>query len=152
MPQITTNKQALHDYQVLDKAEAGIVLSGPEVKAVKNGQINLKGSHISIDPKSEVWLIGTHISPYKPASANQKDYRPTRDRKLLLNHKEIDQLRGKSKEKGLTILPISVYTRGSLIKVEIAVVRGKKHYDKRETIKRREIDREIRRKVRHSSR
>lgn len=147
MPKITTNKKALHDYQVLEKLEAGIVLSGPEVKSVKAGQINLKGSYISIDNNSEVWLVNTHIPPYKPAAASQTNYQPTRRRKLLLQKKEIDYLRGKSKEKGLTILPISVYTKGSLIKLEIGLVRGKKQYDKRVTIKKREIDREIRRKL-----
>jgi SsrA-binding protein len=150
MANLTTNKQALHDYQVLEKLEAGIVLSGPEVKSVKAGQINLKGSYISVDNKSQVWLINAHIAPYRPAASVQANYDPNQNRKLLLRQKEIDYLRGKSKEKGLTILPISVYTKGSLIKLEIGVARGKKQYDKRETIKKREIDREIRRKLKRS--
>jgi SsrA-binding protein len=147
MPNLTTNKQALHDYQVLEKIEAGIVLSGPEVKSIKAGQINLKGSYISIDSKSQVWLIGAHIASYKPAASVQANYDPSQNRKLLLRKKEIDYLRGKSKEKGLTILPISVYTKGSLIKLEIGIAKGKKQYDKRETIKKRSIDREIRRRL-----
>ena len=151
MPTIATNKKALHDYKVLEKFEAGIVLSGPEVKSVKAGQINLKGSYISIDNQSQVWLIDAHISLYKPAASVQTDYQPGQKRKLLLNSKEIDYLRGKEKEKGLTILPISVYTKGSLIKLEIAIAKGKKQHDKREIIKKREINREIRRKIRHKS-
>jgi len=151
MPTLATNKKALHDYQVLEKLEAGIVLTGPEVKSVKAGQINLKGSYISIDSKSQAWLVDVHVSPYRPATSVQTDYQPNQRRKLLLKKKEIDYLRGKSKEKGLTILPISVYTKGSLIKLEIAIVKGKKQHDKRETIKKREVDREIRRKLRSKS-
>ena len=150
MPNITTNKKALHNYQVLEKLEAGVVLSGPEVKATKAGQINLTGSYISIDNKSQAWLIGAHISPYKPARANQIDYKPSQNRKLLLKKPEINYLLGKGREKGLTIMPISVYTKGSLIKVEVGLVKGKKQYDKRATIKKRESDREIRRKLKKS--
>jgi len=147
MPTLATNKKALYDYQVLEKLEAGIVLSGPEVKSVKTGQINLKGSYISIDNKSQVWLVDAHIAPYRPAASAQTDYQANQKRKLILHKKEIDYIRGKNKEKGLTILPISVYTKGSLIKLEIAVVKGKKQYDKRESIKKREVDREIRRRI-----
>lgn len=148
MPNIATNKKALADHTVIEKLEAGIVLSGPEVKSVKAGQINLKGSYISIDAKSQVWLIGAHIGLYKPAKSVQTDYNPVQNRKLLLNKKEIDYLRGKEKEKGLTILPISVYTKGSLIKVGIGLVKGKKQFDKRETVKKRDVDRKIRRRLR----
>lgn len=147
MPQIAINKKALADYTILEKFEAGIALQGPEVKSVKAGQINLKGSYITIDSKSQTWLIGAHISAYKPAAAVQRDYQPTRSRSLLLRKKEVDYLQGKSREKGLTILPISVYTKGSLIKLELAVAKGKKQYDKRQSIKKREIDREIRRSL-----
>lgn len=151
MPTITTNKKALANYQVLEKFEVGIVLKGPEVKSVKAGQINLKGSYITIDNKSQVWLIGAHIASYKPAKSAQTNYQPTQSRKLLLNKKEIDYLRGREKEKGLTILPISVYTKGSLIKLEIGLVKGKKQYDKRAIIKKREVDRQIRRALRGKS-
>jgi len=151
MPTITTNKKALADHQVIEKIEAGIVLSGPEVKSIKAGQINLKGSYITIDHKSQVWLVGAHISAYKPAAVIQTAYQPTQRRRLILHHKQIDYLRGKEKEKGLTILPISVYTKGSLIKIEIGLVKGKKQYDKRESIKKRELDREIRRRLRRKS-
>lgn len=149
MPTLATNKKGLYDYKILEKFEAGIVLSGPEVKSAKAGQINLKGSYISIDNQSQVWLIDAYVSLYKPAAAVQTDYRSDQKRKLLLNSKEIDYLRGKEKEKGLTILPISVYTKGSLIKLEIAIVKGKKQRDKREIIKKREIDRDIRRRLKH---
>ncbi|MFA6214981.1 MAG: SsrA-binding protein SmpB [Patescibacteria group bacterium] len=147
MPTLSTNKKALSDYQVLEKLEAGIVLSGAEVKSVKNGQINLKGSYVTINNQGEAWLIGAHISAYKAASAGRATYQPDKSRKLLLHQKEIDYLLGKTKEKGLTIMPISVYTKGSLIKLNISLVRGKKLYDKRESIKKREIDRQIRQKL-----
>ena len=149
MPTLATNKRVTHDYSILEKLEVGIVLTGPEVKAVKNGQINLIGSHISIDRHSEAWLIGAHISPYRPASSVQTDYDATRSRKLLLGKIEIDFLLGKEKERGLTILPLSVYTKGSLIKVGVGICRGKRQFDKRESIKRRDVDREIGRVLRH---
>lgn len=145
MPNLATNKKALHDYAVVEKFEAGIVLSGSEVKSAKNSQINLKGSYVTIDSHSEVQLIGASITAYKSAGKTLGEYKPDHTRKLLLKKKEIDYLRGKSQEKGLTILPISVYTKGGLIKVELGLVRGKKQFDKRETIRRRETDRQIRR-------
>jgi SsrA-binding protein len=147
MPNITTNKQGLHHYQILEKFEAGIVLSGPEVKSVKTGQINLKGSYISIDGQSQAWLVNAHIAPYKPASSLQSNYQPTKNRRLLLHKKDINYLLGKSRQTGLTILPISVYTKGSLIKLEVGLAKGKKKWDKREAIKKRDTDREIRRKL-----
>ncbi len=150
MSNITINKKGLHEYQVLEKFEAGIVLSGPEVKSVKTGRLNLKRSYVTIDHKNEVWLINAHISAYQSAGAAQTGYQPTQSRKLLLNKKQIDYLRGKSQERGLTIMPISVYTKGSLIKVEIGLVKGKKQFDKRQIIKKREVDREIRRRLRRS--
>jgi SsrA-binding protein len=150
MPNLAVNKKGLHDYQVLEKFEAGIALTGPEVKSAKAGQINLTGGYITISALGQAGLIGAHIAPYKPAAAIQASYDPTRTRRLLLRKKEIDYLMGKSREKGLTIMPISVYTKGSLIKLEIGLVRGKKQFDKRESIKKREIDREIKRKLKAS--
>lgn len=147
MATLATNKKGLHDYKVLEKFETGIVLSGPEVKSVKAGQINLKGSYVSIDGQSQTWLVGAHVSAYKQAASIQQDYDPAHNRKLLLHKQEIDYLRGKSKERGLTIMPISVYTKGSLIKVELGLVQGKKQRDKREIIKKRDTDREIRRRM-----
>jgi len=149
MPTLATNKKVTHDYSILEKLEAGIVLTGPEVKAVKKGQINLVGSYISIDQQSEAWLIGAHISPYRPASSVQVNYDAAQRRKLLLSKTEIDFLLGKEKERGLTILPLSVYTKGSLIKVGVGICRGKRQFDKRESIKRRDVDREIGRVLRH---
>ncbi len=126
MPTLATNKKGLFDHQILEKFEAGIVLTGPEVKSVKSGQINLKGSYVSTSQTDEVYLVNANISPYKPAAAIQTDYKPEQKRKLLLKKREIDYLRGKSREKGLTIMPISVYTKGSLIKLEIGLVQRKK--------------------------
>ncbi len=145
MGAIIRNKEGLFSYEVLEKYTAGLVLSGPEVKAVKGGQISLKGSYVSIDANNEAWLVNCHISPYKPASGQQQGYQPNQPRKLLLNRKEINSLIGKSKQKGLTIIPISVYTSRRLIKVEIGLARGKTQVDKRDSIRKREIDREIRR-------
>lgn len=151
MPTLATNKKALADYKILEKMEAGLVLSGAEVKSAKSGGINLKNSHISVHPSGEVWLVGCHISPYKPAAANQANYDPTQSRKVLLKRREIDSLIGKIKQKGLTIVPISVYTKGSFVKAEIAIVTGKKKFDKRESIKKRELDRDIRRRMREKA-
>ncbi|MFA6098164.1 MAG: SsrA-binding protein SmpB [Patescibacteria group bacterium] len=146
MPTIIKNKKALHDYEVLDKYEAGIVLSGAEVKSAKAGQINLNGSYIAIKDNRLI-LTNCHISPYKSASTRKK-YDPNRNRTLLLHKKEISSLIGTLKAKGLTVLPISVYTKGSLIKFEVAVCRGRKKFDKREVLKKRESDRRINRLLR----
>lgn len=146
MPTLTTNKKALHNYHVQEKFEAGIVLTGAEVKSVKGGQTNLMGSYISAR-ENQLWLVNCHISPYKMAST-QAGYHPTHDRKLLLKRKEISSLIGTLTAKGLTVLPISVYTKGSLIKLEIGICRGKKQHDKREVIKKRDSDRNIRRLMR----
>ncbi len=147
MPLLATNKKALHNYHVQDKFEAGIVLTGAEVKSVKAGQINLMGSYISARDNT-LWLVNCHISPYKMAST-QHGYNPTHDRKLLLKRKEISSLIGTLTAKGLTVLPISVYTKGSLIKLEIGVCRGKKQHDKRETIKKRDAKRSMQRLMRN---
>ena len=147
MPEITTNKRILHDYQILEKWEAGLKLTGNEVKSVKKGQIDLKGSYISvkINPRTqrqEAWLIGTHIPKYSKSGYSQKNYSPLHNRKLLLKQKEINTLVGKLKQKGLTLLPLSVYTTSHrLIKITIVLVKGKKKFDKRETIKKRDFER-----------
>jgi len=146
MPRIATNKKVLHDYHVLEKTEAGIVLSGAEVKSIKTGQVNLKGSYVSAK-NNEIWLTNAYISPYKMATT-QLDYNPNQERKLLLSKKEIASLIGTLSAKGLTVMPLSVYTKGSLIKVEIGVCRGKKKSDKRELIKKRETDRKLQRTLR----
>ncbi|MEK7072482.1 MAG: SsrA-binding protein SmpB [Patescibacteria group bacterium] len=142
---IATNKDGLFNYEILETYQAGLVLSGPEVKAAKLGQMSLKGSYVTIDAQSEIWLIKSYITPYKPAKSAQEKYDPNRKRKLLLHKKEISSLIGKNKQKGLTIIPINVYTKKGLIKADIALARGKTKIDKRETIKKREADREIQR-------
>lgn len=143
MPTLATNKHAYFNYQVLEELEAGIILSGSEVKSVKAGQIILKGSYATLQI-NELWLINAHISPYQLSSSQQK-YQPDQPRKLLLHKKELSSLIGKLKTKGLTLMPLSVYTKGSLIKIKIGVCRGKKAHDKREIIKKRESDINIRR-------
>ena len=143
---IADNKRALFEYKIIDKLEAGIVLTGQEVKSVRSGNINLKGSYISLR-NGEFYLIGAHIPPYQVHS-NTIHY-PERPRKLLLNRKEIVQLIRALKEKGLTLIPLKVYSRGCFIKIEIGLVKGKKRFDKRETIKKRDIDRNLQRSLKH---
>ncbi len=140
---ILENKKALFNYQILEKFKAGVVLTGQEVKSVKNGRISLKGAFVVVKGE-EVFLIGASIPPYQPKNA-PKDYNPQRSRKLLLKKSEIKHLIGKAKQKGLTMIPLKVYTERGKIKIEFAVVRGKKKVDKREEIKKREIEREIKR-------
>ena len=138
---IATNKKAFHDYFILETFEAGIVLKGTEVKSVKQGRINLKDSYAKIK-NGEIFLFNTHISPYKHGNVFNHD--PRRTRKLLLNRKEIDRITGKVNEKGLTLVPLKVYLKKGLVKVELGLCKGKKLYDKREEIKRRDMEREIR--------
>jgi len=144
---IAINKRARTDYQILDTFEAGLQLTGPEVKSCKKGQVNLKGSYAAISAGSIPYLIGCHISPYKPASQVQQNYDPTRSRRLLLRKKQIAMLIGKLKEKQYTLVPLAITNKRGLIKVDLGLARGKKQYEKRETIKRREVDREILRRV-----
>lgn len=139
---LTTNKKAYFDYEVLETFEAGIILTGPEVKSVKKGQINLTGGYLTIDKFGIPWLINVNIAPYPPAWQVQQNYEPTRSRKLLLKKKEIDSLIGKVKMKGLTLIPLEVYTKGGVVKIKIGLCRGKKKYDKREEIKKREWQRQ----------
>ncbi len=138
---IAKNKKAYFDYHLLEEFEAGLVLSGPEVKAIKLGEINLKGSYIDVKSTSEAYLINAYVAPYKPARIHQLNYDPYQPRKLLLHKKEISYLYGKAKEPGLTIVPLEVYLSHGLIKLKIAVARGKKKYDKRESIKQKEFRR-----------
>lgn len=149
MKTIIENKKALFNYQILEKFKAGLVLSGQEVKSIKAGRINLRGSFVVLKGE-EVFLIGTNVPPYQPKNV-AKDYNPQRSRKLLLKKSEIKQLIGKSKQKGLTMIPLRVYTLRGKIKLEFGIAKGKKKFDKREKIKKREIEREIRRKLREKS-
>jgi SsrA-binding protein len=136
---IATNKKAFHDYFVVQKLEAGIALTGTEVKSLRAGKANLKDSYVQFR-SGEAFLHGLHISPY--SHGNLENHDPDRTRKLLLHRREIDKLHAQMAEKGATIVPLRLYFKGARVKAEIAVVRGKKQYDKRETEKKREADRE----------
>ena len=143
MASYAENRKAKFDYEILEKYEAGIELLGTEVKSIRSGKMSLEGAFVIVRG-GEAFLINANIPPYQPKNT-PKDYDPLRNRKLLLTKKEIDELVGSEKNKSLTIVPISVYTKGRKIKIEIALVKGKKKHDKRESIKKRETEREIRR-------
>ncbi len=143
MTHYVENRKARFNYEILEKYEAGIELLGVEVKSVRGGQMSLEGAFVIVRG-GEAYLINSNIPPYQVKNA-PKDYDPLRNRKLLLTKKEITGLAGSEKNKSLTIVPISVYNKGRKIKVEIALVKGKKKFDKRETLKKRDTDREIRR-------
>ncbi|HEV8431924.1 MAG TPA: SsrA-binding protein SmpB [Thermoanaerobaculia bacterium] len=136
---IASNKKAFHDYHVLDKFEAGMELTGTEVKSLRDRGATLKDSYV-IFKAGEAFLFGAHISPY--THGNRENHDPERTRRLLLHRREIEKLESQVVEKGLTIVPLRLYFKGGRVKAEIAVVRGKKLYDKRETEKKREADRE----------
>mgnify|MGYP001614842071 CR=1 FL=1 len=147
---IAKNKSALFNYELLETHEAGLVLTGQETKSIKTGHISLKGAYVSIRG-GELWLRGSFVPPYKMAGTLPY-YDPMRDRKLLLRKKEIERLAGKLNEKGLTITPIKVYIgKRSRLKIEIALVRGKQKHDKRESIKKRAVERDIRRQMKRSA-
>ena len=135
-----TNRKARHDYHIEERFEAGIALTGTEVKSVRNGRANLTDSYASLEGTG-VLLRQCHISPYE--AGNRFNHDPLRPRPLLLHREEIRRLIGKVREKGLTLVPLSIYQKGRLIKVELALARGKKAPDRREDIKRREADREV---------
>ena len=143
MASYAENRKARFNYEILEKYEAGIELLGVEVKSVRGGQMSLEGAFVIIRG-GEAYLINANIPPYQVKNT-PKDYDPLRNRKLLLTKKEIAELAGNEKNKSLTIVPLSVYNKNRKIKVEIALVKGKKKFDKRETIKKRDTDREIRR-------
>ena len=138
---VASNREAYHNYHILETHECGIALTGTEVKSIREGRCNLKDGYAQIR-KAEAWLMNVHISPY--SHGNRENHDPTRARKLLLHRGEIDKLAGKVQEKGLTLVPTKMYFKGGRIKVEIGVAKGKKLYDKRETEKRRDADREVR--------
>jgi SsrA-binding protein len=137
---LASNRRARHDYHILDTHEAGIALVGTEVKAAREGRVQLKDSYVEFRD-GEAWLVGAHIGPY--SHGNQQNHDPERPRKLLLRAREIDKLFGRSLRKGLTVVPLAVYLKGNWIKVEIGLVQGKKLYDKRLAEKKRELEREI---------
>ncbi|WP_073155227.1 SsrA-binding protein SmpB [Seinonella peptonophila] len=144
MKVVARNRKARHDYQIEETYEAGIVLTGTEIKSIRQGRVNLQDSYVRID-RGEALLIGMHISPFE--QGNRFNVDPTRTRKLLLHRKEIDKLYGQIKMKGLTLIPLDVHLRNGFAKVEIGLARGKKLYDKRQTAAKRDADRELRRKV-----
>lgn len=137
---ITVNRRAFHDYHIDERVEAGLMLVGSEVKSLRDGRVTLKDSYVRVI-KDELWLVGTHINPYNAAA--QFGHEPERQRKLLLNRKEIDKLSVKISEKGLTLIPLRLYWKNGRAKAEIGVARGKKSHDKREAIKERTEKREI---------
>lgn len=143
MKVIAENKKAYFNYQILEKFEAGVALIGQEVKSIKTRGINLVGSYIIVR-NEEIYWIGSKIPAYQPKNA-PSDYDPERSRKLLLKKAEIKYLIGKSKQKGLTLIPLRVYTKNGKIKIEFGMAKGKKKFDKRELIKKRETEREIER-------
>jgi SsrA-binding protein len=139
---IAINRKARHDYEILESFEAGMALTGTEVKSLREGRVNLKDSYARVE-NGEVFLVNSHISPY--SHGNIQNHEPLRERKLLLHKSEIKRLRGKTEERGLTLVPLKIYFVRGRAKVELALARGKKQYDKREQIKRRDADREIER-------
>ncbi|MBI5139427.1 SsrA-binding protein SmpB [Candidatus Nomurabacteria bacterium] len=143
MANYAENRKARFDYEILEKYETGIELLGTEVKSVRGGRMSLEGAFVVVRG-GEAYLINSNIPAYQPKNA-PSDYDPLRNRKLLLTKKELETLAGSEKNKSLTIVPISVYNKNRKIKVEVALVKGKKNFDKRETIKKRETDREVRR-------
>lgn len=143
---ISTNKRAYFDYQILQTFEAGIELKGFEVKAIKSGWINLAGSYVIIK-NSQLWLLNADIPPYQPKNT-PADYEPKRTRRLLLKKSEIKNLIGQVKQKGLTLIPLKVYTKNHRIKIEIGLAKSRKKFDKRELIKKRTIEADMRRYLR----
>lgn len=146
---LATNRKAYHDYFIEETFEAGMALTGTEIKSVRAGAINLRDSFAQVRD-GEMWLQNVHISPYE--AGNRFNVDPYRTRKLLLHRKEINRLMGRAQEKGLTIVPLRVYLKKNRAKVEIALVKGKRQYDKREAISRRDADREIQRAFKETDR
>jgi len=142
---VATNRKAYHNYHIEDSVEAGIVLTGTEIKSIRAGRVNLGDAYVRVEA-GELWLVNAHIARYEAAAS--LSHEPTRARKLLLHRKQIDSLAGKVLERGFTLVPLRLYIKGSVAKVEVALARGKKLYDKRESIARREVEREIGRAMR----
>lgn len=145
---LVQNKKAHFNYEILERYDAGIELFGPEVKSLRGSHGSLEGAHVIVRG-GEAYLIGMTIPPYQPGNM-PKDYDPMRNRRLLFTKEQIGELAAMESKKGLTIVPISVYNKGRNLKVEVAVVRGKKTYDKRENIKKREASRDVLREIKSS--
>jgi SsrA-binding protein len=146
---VATNRQASFRFNLLERFECGLVLQGTEVKALREGKAQLKDSYATVRD-GEIWLIGVYIPPYGPAS--RENHEPERARKLLLHRSEIDRLTGKTRERGLTLVPTRMYFRDGRAKVEIALARGKDVHDKRDSIRKREVAREVQRELRDARR
>jgi SsrA-binding protein len=144
---ITSNRRALHDYEILETVEAGLVLVGPEVKSLREGRANLSDSY-AVLRRGEAFLVNAHVSPYEKAGRDNPE--PRRERKLLMHRAELRRLGPKLAERGFTLVPLSLYFKAGRAKVELGLARGKKQYDKREALKKREQDREIERAKRAS--
>jgi SsrA-binding protein len=146
---VATNRKATHDYTIEDRFEAGLALLGTEIKSIRAGQANLREGYVQVRG-GELWLVNTHIAPYDPAGREGHD--PLRPRKLLLHRKEIVRLLSRVQERGYTIIPLKIYLKNRRAKIEIALARGKRQYDKRETIAKREAGRQIERALKERSR
>jgi SsrA-binding protein len=147
---VARNRKARHDYFILDTYEAGISLKGSEIKSIRAGQISIKEAYVHVDAQLEAWLVNAHISPYDPASRENHD--PTRRRKLLLHRSQIRDVWDELRRKSVTVIPLQVYLRDGLAKVEIAIAKGKKKYDKRAAIAERDMQREVNRQLRRRQR
>lgn len=141
---VARNKKARHEFEILDTYEAGLVLKGPEVKSLRAGKVSLAEAFARVED-GQVWLYGMHVTPYDPASRWNQD--PLRPRKLLLHRSEIRRLIGATQEKGLALVPLELYFRGGYAKIDLALARGKKLHDKRETLKRKTHQREMEREL-----
>ncbi|HEY64221.1 MAG TPA: SsrA-binding protein SmpB [Caldilineae bacterium] len=146
---IATNRKAYHDYHIEETIEAGIVLTGTEIKSIREGKVNLRDG-FAIIRDGEVWLLNVHIAPY--SGGNRMNHEPKRERKLLLHRREINRLAGRVQEKGWTLVPLRLYLKDNIAKVELALVRGKRQYDKRQAIAKREAEREMRRSIKQLAR
>lgn len=146
---LATNRKAFHDFFIEETHEAGIALTGTEIKSVRAGAVNLRDSYATVRD-GQMWLQNVHISPYE--AGNRFNVDPYRSRKLLLHRKEINRLMGRVAEKGLTIVPLRIYLKKNRAKVEIALVKGKRQFDKRDTISKRDADREIQRAMKERER
>ena len=146
---VVTNRKAYHNYLIQDSVEAGIVLTGTEIKSIRAGRVSLGDAYVRPEA-GELWLLNAHIARYEAGS--YLSHEPTRPRKLLLHRRQIDNLTGNISEKGLTLVPLKLYIKGNIAKVEVALAKGKKLYDKRESIIRRETEREIGRALKRQKR
>ena len=146
---VAKNPTAYHNYTIENKLEAGIVLSGTEIKSIRSGKVNMKDSY-AIIKNGEVFIVGMHISPYEHGNIFNKD--PLRNRKLLLNRREISKLIGLTKQKGYSLVPISMYFKGSFVKIELGIGKGKKLYDKRQDIAKKDAERRMQKAMREKNR